>query len=320
MKNTSMNFNEALQDHQDYPLRCYDIENIQVNLGYLCNKECSHCHIRAGPDRTEVMNWKTMQAVIKHADQIHPKIVDITGGAPEMNPNLKKFIVELTKHGHPVQVRTNLIALIEREDLIQEYKNNSIKLVASLPCYEKAEVDSVRGEGTFSDSINMLKKLNSNGYGTDSKLQLDLVFNPEGSFLPSSQKKLEKAYKTRLQDDFGLVFNNLLTITNMPVGRFEDKLRSDSSLDEYMKLLTDNYNPKTIQMLMCRTQISVDYDGTLYDCDFNLANKIPLKNKPNINDENLDLNDLKNRNIIVGSHCFGCTAGEGSSCSGALIS
>ncbi len=314
-----MNFYETIKDQQDSPLKCKDIENIQVNLGYICNKECIHCHIRASPNRTESMNWETMQAIIKHTDQIHPKLVDITGGAPEMNVHLSIFIIELTKHGHSVQVRTNLTALLKRESLIQMYKENKVKLVASLPCYEKAEVDSVRGEGTFKDSIQILKRLNMVGYGVDDQLKLDLVFNPESIFLPANQKNLEIAYKSRLKEDFGIVFNNLLTITNMPVGRFEDKLRAEGTLNKYMNLLVENFNPETVDRLMCRSQISVDYDGTIFDCDFNLANKIPLKDKPNIKDEFIDLNDLKKRNIILGSHCFGCTAGEGSSCSGALI-
>jgi len=265
------------------------------------------------------MSWETMQAIIKHADQLNPKLVDITGGAPEMNGHLSKFIVDLTKHGHPIQVRTNLTALLESDSLIQMYKENRVKLVASLPCYEKPEVDSVRGEGTFYDSVQILRKLNLIGYGENDQLKLDLVFNPESSFLPSNQKNLEKAYKSRLSEDFDIVFNNLLTITNMPVGRFEDKLRTERTLDSYMNLLVENFNPETVDRLMCRSQISVDYEGTLFDCDFNLAKKIPLKGKPNIKDEFIDLNDLKKRDIVLGSHCFGCTAGEGSSCSGALI-
>ncbi len=238
-----------------------------------------------------------------------------------MNPYLGDFIGELTRSGHPVQVRTNLTVLLEkeREDLVQMYRDNWVKLVASLPCYEGAEVDSVRGEGTFDDSVKMLRRLNTTGYGVDDRLQLDLVFNPEHAFLPPNQGQLEETFKNRLEEDFGVVFNNLITITNMPVGRFEEKLRTEGNMDGYMKLLRDGFNPHTLGRLMCRTQISVDYDGTLFDCDFNLANKMPLKDKPNIKDTFIDLNDLKNRNIVTGSHCFGCSAGEGSSCSGALV-
>jgi radical SAM/Cys-rich protein len=219
-------------------------------------------------------------------------------------------------------VRTNLTVLLEKEmdNLIQVYRDNRVIIVASLPCYEDKEVDSVRGEGTFGESLEILRRLNLAGYGINEKLHLDLVFNPEHAFLPPNQENLEKTFKIRLEEDFGVVFNNLITITNMPVGRFEDKLRAEGNMGSYMKLLRDDFNPNTLDRLMCKTQISVDYDGTLFDCDFNLANKMPLKNKPNINDLFIDLNDLKNRNIVTGPHCFGCSAGEGSSCSGALVS
>ena len=321
MKNVS-SFYDAVYESQGHPLKSKDVETFQVNLGYLCNKECIHCHIRAGPNRTESMNWDTMKAIVRHADKQNPRYIDITGGSPEMNPYLGDFITELTKHAHSVQVRTNLTVLLdeEREGFIQMYKRNRVKLVASLPCYEDAEVDSVRGDGTFKDSVETLRRLNLAGYGVDDRLQLDLVFNPEDAFLPPNQTNLEKVFKLRLKKDFGLFFNRLITITNMPVGRFEDKLRAEDNLESYMKLLMDNFNQDTLEGLMCRTQISVDYDGTLYDCDFNLANKLPLINKPNINDPSIDLSKLNNRTIITGAHCFGCTAGEGSSCSGALVS
>jgi radical SAM/Cys-rich protein len=267
------------------------------------------------------MNWETMQAIIWHANLLKPRLVDITGGAPEMNSYLGDLIGDLTKSGHPVQVRTNLTVLLEKEGegLVQIYRDNRVKLVASLPCYEDAEVDSVRGEGTFDDSVKMLRRLNTAGYGVDDRLQLDLVFNPEHAFLPPNQEQLEETFKIRMEEDFGVVFNNLITITNMPVGRFEEKLRTEGKIDSYMKLLRDSFNPNTLGRLMCKTQISVDYDGTLFDCDFNLANKMPLKNKPNIKDPFIDLSNLINRNIVTGLHCFGCSAGEGSSCSGALV-
>ncbi len=314
-------FADVVHESMGRPLICKGISTIQVNLGYLCNKECAHCHIRAGPDRTEMMNWKTMYSIIEHVNKVKPKLVDITGGAPEMNPFLDKFVSELTKHGHRVQVRTNLTVLVEgeRDKFIQMYRENRVKLVASLPCYEAAEVDSVRGDGTFEDSVVILKALNKAGYGIEERLQLDLVFNPEDAFLPPNQSNLEEVFKLRLMEDFGVVFNHLITITNMPVGRFEDKLREDGSLETYMGLLKKTYNPETLDALMCRTQISVDYDGTLYDCDFNLANKMPISNKPNINDYSLDLKTYGTRRIVTGPHCFGCTAGEGSSCGGALV-
>ncbi len=260
--------------------------------------------------------------LVKSANILNPSLVDITGGAPEMNPYLKDFINELDRYGHPIQVRTNLTVLLEgrRGDFIKFYKDKCVKLVASLPCYEAEEVNSVRGEGTFEKSIESLKVLNTVGYGVEDKLELDLVFNPEDAFLPPNQKMLEETYKVRLKEDYGIVFNNLITITNMPVGRFEIKLRDEGNLNSYMKLLIDRFNPETLTGLMCRTQISVNYDGGLFDCDFNIARNKPVKGKPNIRDPNLDLNTLKVRNIVTDSHCYGCTAGEGSSCSGAIIS
>jgi radical SAM/Cys-rich protein len=315
-------FADVVNESQGSQLRCKGINTIQVNLGYLCNKACAHCHIRAGPDRVEVMGWETMRAIIEHADKIKPSLVDITGGAPEMNPYLDRFVSELTKHGHLVQVRTNLTVLLDddRKKYIQMYRENGVKLVASLPCYEAAEVDSVRGDGTFDESVGVLKDLNIAGYGVEERLQLDLVFNPEDAFLPPNQSNLEEVFKLRLMEDFGVVFNHLITITNMTVGRFEDRLRENGTLENYLGLLKETYNPETLDGLMCRTQISVDYDGTLYDCDFNLANKMPISNKPNIKDTSLDLETYGNRVIVTGSHCFGCTAGEGSSCGGALVS
>jgi radical SAM/Cys-rich protein len=268
------------------------------------------------------MTWDIIQEIIKQANQLKPKLVDITGGAPEMNPHLTDFIIELTNHGHPIQVRTNLTVLLEKEmeGLIQIYRDNCVKLVASLPCYEHKRVDHVRGKGTFDDSIKIMKKLNKSGYGVHDKLQLDLVFNPKDAFLPPSQSNLEKTYKLRLKEDFGIVFNHLIKIINMPIGRFKDKLIEENTFARYLNLLQDNFNPNTLDKLMCKTQICVDYDGFLYDCDFNLANKMPLEGKPNIKDTNIKWNDLKKRTIITGLHCFGCTAGEGSSCNGAIIS
>jgi radical SAM/Cys-rich protein len=262
-----------------------------------------------------------MEAVIKQADIKQPDLVDITGGAPEMNQYLGRFVSGLRGHGHRVQVRTNLTVLLgfEWDGFIQMYRENGVKLVASLPCYEEAEVDSVRGDGTFDDSIRVLQELNEASYGIDDRLQLDLVFNPEDAFLPPNQSNLEGVFKSKLKEEYGVVFNHLITITNMPVGRFADKLSNDGTIETYMGLLRETYNPNTLDGLMCRAQVSVDYDGTLYDCDFNLANKLPIPGKPNVKDPSLDLDTLDKRVIVTGSHCFGCTAGEGSSCGGALV-
>ena len=295
------------------------IDIVQVNVGLKCNKECSHCHLEAGPDRTEIITKKTMENVESLISHVKPELVDITGGAPELNPDIKKFIKNLHDKGYNIQVRTNLTVLLDYEDFIKFYADNNVKLVASLPCYEAAEVDSVRGEGTFNDSIKALKKLNEAGYGKKPSLKLDLVFNPEGAFLPPPQGSLEETYHKKLKEDFDIGFNNLIAIANMPIGRFSQHLRSHNEFDEYMSLLKETYNPDTLIGLMCRHQINIAWDGTVYDCDFNLAMNLPMKiATTNINDSDFKIEEILERNIVIGKHCFGCTAGQGSSCGGAL--
>lgn len=314
----NLTFFEAIRSYND-SLKPISLEIIQINVGLKCNKECTHCHLQAGPSRSEEMNLKTMKQIVELAGYFSPSLIDITGGAPEMNQNIKWLITGLKKGGHNIQVRTNLTALHIDDTLIDFLKENKVKLVASLPCYEESEVDSVRGLGTFNESIETLKILNKQGYGLKDDLELDLVFNPEADFLPPPQSKLEEIYHDRLSQDFGVEFTHLITITNMPIGRFKAKLEASKKYSDYMELLKNSYNPKTIESLMCRRQININWEGTMYDCDFNLALNIPIKAEVvNINNPKFEPDMLLKRDIVFGEHCFGCSAGQGSSCGGAL--
>lgn len=302
-------------------LKAYNIEALQVNIGLRCNSHCSHCHVQASQARVEMMNWGMMQLVISKAHEIKPKLIDITGGAPELNPYLGKFVKTLRENGHKVQVRTNLTILLEMgmETMIEFYRDNGVKLVASLPCYLRKEVDSVRGDGTFQKSIEVLKRLNRVGYGLDSELELDLVFNPEGAFLPPEQSSLEHEYQSELQERLGIAFDKLIAISNMPVGRFSQLLHKHNMYEKYDQLLRESFNFKTLEGLMCRHQVDVGWDGTIYDCDFNLGLRLPIGYGFPSHMTAFDLAKLSCRRIFTGNHCFGCTAGNGSSCGGALV-
>ena len=314
----SMGFTESARAHGD-TLEPVSLDILQLNVGLRCNKECSHCHVQAGPDRDEEMSLVTMVRVVELADQLPPSLVDITGGAPELNPNIRGLVSMLAEGGHSVQLRTNLTALLLDVSLIGFFAGYGVKLVASLPCYEAGEVDSVRGEGTFNRSIEVLRLLNETGYGVEPGLELDLVFNPEADFLSPPQGSLEETYHRKLLADFDVEFTHLITITNMPIGRFRENLKESGRYNDYMGLLTGSFNPMTLGGLMCRHQLNVDWDGTVYDCDFNLALGLPMKTEiTNINDPEFDPLKLLDRKIVYGEHCFGCTAGQGSSCGGAL--
>jgi len=266
------------------------------------------------------MDWATMQLVVGVADGVHPKLVDVTGGAPELNPSLSKFVDALREGGHTVQVRTNLAALLEagKEGMIGFYRDAGVRLVASLPCYTKANVDAQRGAGAYEKSIEALKRLNAVGYGSDLNLKLDLMYNPGGAFLPPEQSSLESDYRANLGKDHGIVFNNLMTITNMPIGRFQSWLQQKNLYEEYNRLLVDSFNPETLDGLMCRHQIEVGWDGRVYDCDFNLALRAPVGNGLSVHVKDFDIDAYSGRRIVTGEYCFGCTAGHGSSCGGAL--
>jgi radical SAM/Cys-rich protein len=296
-----------------------DITVVQANVGLRCNNSCVHCHLEAGPARTEMMDWDTMEAVANIARQTKPELVDITGGSPELNPLLKQFVMTLRAAGQDVQVRTNLTVISESrmDNMVEFYRDNDVKLVASLPCYTKVNVDAQRGSGVYERSIEALKRLNDAGYG--SELKLDLVYNPGGAFLPGEQASLESDYRDNLQRDHGVVFSNLRTITNMPLGRFQRLLQRDNEYEQYDRLLRESFNPQTLGGLMCRHQIEVAWDGLLYDCDFNLALHAPIGNGLSPRAKDFAAEQYIQRRIVTGNYCFGCTAGHGSSCRGALV-
>ena len=296
------------------------IDIMQVNVGLKCNQACAHCHLSASPQSEEMMSWPVMEKVLEIAGIVCPMTVDITGGAPELNPFLKRFIKKLTDMGIQSQVRTNLTALLHggNEDLVGFFRDHRVKLVGSLPCYLEENVRAQRGEHVYEKSIEAIRRLNSAGYGIDQDLQLNLVYNPGAAFLPGDQAALENDYKRELKERFGVYFTHLLTITNMPLGRFGEKLKEKDRLDKYMKLLTESFNPDTVPGLMCRRQISIGWDGTLYDCDFNLALNMVMNHGAPDHIDKWDLENVAGRRIVTGMHCFGCTAGSGSSCAGAL--
>lgn len=298
--------------------RTNSITNLQVNLGKACNLTCSHCHVNAGPKRAELMCKETVDQVLEVLKKFSFKVLDITGGEPTMNPNFKYLIENGRNYVDTIIVRTNLVILEEEgyEDYIDFYVRNKVNLVASLPCYTKENTDTMRGDGVFTKCVSVLKKLNAAGYGIENDLELDLVYNPGGDFLPGSQEELEKDYKKELGENYGIKFNHLFNITNLPIGRFAQDLKRNDSFDTYMKLLEDNYNQEAAKNIMCRSMISVDYQGMLYDCDFNQILGLQA-NGPQKLKELLEVEGLV-REIVFGDHCYGCTAGAGSSCGGVL--
>ncbi len=288
-----------------------DIETIQVNVGLKCNQACVHFHVESSPLRTEMMDWPTMGLIIEAARRVRARLVDITGGAPELNPHLRRFIAALRERGHTVQVRTNLTVLLlpEQETMPEFFRDHQVHLVASLPCYLEENVRRQRGNGVYEKSIEVIRQLNALGYGQDPALPLNLVYNPVGPFLPPDQAKLEEDYRREMWDRFGIVFTRLLTITNMPIGRFQDDLARQGKDQKYLDLLKQSFNLQTLEGLMCRHQINIDWDGRLYDCDFNLALKLPVDHGVPNHLKDFDPAALARRRIITGIHCFGCTAG-----------
>ncbi len=300
------------------------IEILQVNLGKLCNLTCHHCHVEAGPDRTEMMTSEMMDMVVSAVEKLHVSTVDLTGGAPEMFPGFKSLVRRIRSLGAEVIIRSNLTILVSPgyEDFIDFFVKQKVRIIASLPCYTEENVDEQRGDGVFQDSIKALKLLNRAGFGVEgSGLGLDLVYNPGGPSLPGPQASLEKAYKEQLLANFDIVFNSLIAITNLPIGRFFSDLKKEGKDKQYEKLLEDNFNPQTVNKLMCKNTVSVSWDGWLYDCDFNQMLELPLarEGKPAHIGDPLVLEKLKEGWIPVGNHCFGCTAGAGSSCGGELL-
>jgi radical SAM/Cys-rich protein len=298
-------------------------EILQVNVGKLCNLSCVHCHVNAGPKRKEIMTRETVDRIIKWLANTEIPTVDLTGGAPEMIPDFRYFIKRVKKlqPSRHVIDRCNLTILLEEgyHDLAEFLAGNEVEIIASMPCYSAENVNAQRGEGVFEGSIAALQLLNSLGYGTDSDLPLHLVYNPVGAFLPVSQAELEADYKRELKKHFGIVFNNLYTLANLPIGRFASYLRHNNKLDEYMELLIEAFNPATIDGLMCRNTISVGWRGEVYDCDFNQQLGMQYNNDAGIFLWDIDPDSLEGREIMTGNHCFGCTAGAGSSCGGAIV-
>jgi len=310
------------------------LTTLQLNVGKMCNLACHHCHVEAGPNRTEIMSWDVMQSIFnwldEHGSQAGIRVADLTGGAPEMNPHFRNLVHELTTRGIHVLDRCNLTILLEPgyEDMAGFLAKHQVEIVASLPCYLEDNVDKQRGKGVFNGSIEALKQLNAVGYGKpDSGLTLDLVFNPVGYGLPPEQAQLERDYKKHLADEYGIVFNRLFTITNMPIKRFEHALQRDGRYDEYMGKLIAAHHSQNVDAVMCRSLVSVGWEGSVYDCDFNQMLQMPIdgpvgeehfveRNSRKLWEFSAD--DLLGRAIRTGAHCFGCTAGAGSSCTGAL--
>jgi radical SAM/Cys-rich protein len=302
-------------------LHSVKIETLQVNLGLRCNQQCTHCHLEASPQRTEMMEWPVMEWVLEAARSSHCQLVDLTGGAPELNPHFRRFVAAFRQKDLPVQVRTNLTVLVEpgMDGMPEFFREHQVQLVASMPCYLEENVRAQRGIGVYEKSIAAIRQLNALGYGSNPDLPLNLVYNPGGSFLPPQQTALEEDYRWELGSRFGIAFTRLLTITNMPLGRFRRELDRQDQEWDYFQLLRESFNPQTVTGLMCRHQISVGWDGTLYDCDFNLALGLPVNHGAPDHILFFKREDLWRRRIVTGDHCFGCTAGSGSSCRGALV-
>jgi radical SAM/Cys-rich protein len=315
-------FDQSLKSHDLFPLVSAGITNLQLNLGKMCNQACGHCHVNAGPNREEMMTKETMEKCLEILRESEISTVDLTGGSPELNPHFRWFVKEIVKHKKNIVVRTNLTVALEEDqhDLPEFFFENSVGLIASMPCYLEENVDRQRGDGVHAKSIQVLRKLNKLGYGIeDSNLILNLVYNPGSSALPPDQKQLEQDYKRELKGKHDVEFNNLFTITNMPIGRFGRELKNSGGLVDYVQLLANSFNPHAAENVMCLYTLSVGWDGFLYDCDFNQMLDLTCDHgaPDNVNDFNLD--KLTRRRIVTGIHCYGCTAGAGSSCHGTTI-
>jgi radical SAM/Cys-rich protein len=319
-ENGFSHFDEKYELVGEGPLTARNIEILQVNVGKMCNQVCKHCHVDAGPDRKEIMTTETMQHCLDALAQTDIPTVDLTGGAPEMNPNFKWFVTEIKKLARHVIVRSNLTILESNgfEDYAGFMANNKTEIISSLPYYRKSFTDKQRGEGVFVKSIKAIKKLNALGYGKeDSGLIIGLVYNPVGAYLPPSQSELEQDYKRELKNNFDIEFNNLYTITNMPISRFLDYLIQSGNYESYMQKLVDSFNPVAAANVMCKFTLSVGWDGQLYDCDFNQMLELNMDHGAPKNIKDFDSSLIENRRIVTGQHCYGCTAGAGSSCGGA---
>ncbi|MDR4496090.1 MAG: arsenosugar biosynthesis radical SAM (seleno)protein ArsS [Nitrospirales bacterium] len=320
---TVPSFEETLARHGHSSLKAASLTTLQVNVGKLCNQICHHCHVDAGPQRTEIMTKETIDQVLRVL-AVTPSIttVDITGGAPEMNPHFEYLVKECRKLDRTILDRCNLtVFLVKGKTHLPEFlADYGVEIIASLPCYREDNVDAQRGRGVFDRSIAALRQLNTLGYGMKgSGLVLNLVYNPLGPVLPPPQEELQADYREELQTRFGIHFNELFTITNMPISRFLEDLVAAEQLEEYYALLVNSFNPATVEGLMCRSLLSVGWDGRLYDCDFNQMLNLSLHSEFPQYIGDFSLESLHNRPITVDSHCYGCTAGSGSSCGGTLL-
>ena len=314
-------FREKISEAGSYPLKPKALEILQLNLGYMCNQTCAHCHVDAGPDRKEIMTRETMQQCLEVIKTSGVHTLDLTGGAPEMNPNFRWFVEEASKLGvEDIIVRSNLTIINANRkyhDLPDFFKKHKIHVVSSLPFYKRDKTDRQRGSGVFDRSIDALKMLNAVGYGRNEDLKLDLVYNPAGAFLPTVQAALEQDFKKALKEDFDIDFNELFCITNLPISRFLEYLIASENYEDYMETLVGAFNPSAVKNVMCTNTLSVSWDGWLYDCDFNQMLQMKVDSKvQHIVDFNKET--LGQREIRISQHCYGCTAGAGSSCQGSI--
>ena len=302
------------------PLKPISVEVFQINVGKMCNQVCKHCHVDAGPDRKEIMTLETMQQCLDALKISKATTVDLTGGAPEMNPDFRWFVEEISKLGKNIIVRCNLTIILANpkyHDLPEFFKKHKVNVVSSLPSFTARRTDAQRGDGVFEKSIKALQMLNEIGYGKEGTgLKLDLVYNPSGAFLPDDQAMLQSEFERKLKENFNIVFNDLYAITNLPVSRFLDYLVNSNNYEEYMNELVNAFNPTAVAGVMCRSMISIGWDGYLYDCDFNQMLEMKLKNDAPDHIRDFNLDKLMAREIMINQHCFGCTAGAGSSCGG----
>ncbi len=313
-------FQEKMQAANLFPLKPTKLEIFQVNLGYMCNQVCKHCHVDAGPDRKEIMTRETMEECLRALAESDIPTVDMTGGAPEMNPHFRWFVEQCHALGRHVMVRCNLTIIVANpkyHDLPEFYRDHGVEVVSSLPFYNADKTDRQRGTGVFKESVRALKMLNAVGYGMEGTgLKLNLVYNPAGAFLPGSQESLKRQFKKVLHDEFEIEFNDLYAITNIPISRYLDYLISSGNFEGYMEKLVNSFNPTAAEGVMCRNTISVSWDGYLFDCDFNQMLELPVASPAHQHIRDFNARALTERDIVLNQHCYGCTAGAGSSCGG----
>ena len=314
-------FKDKVKEIGHFPLKPVPTQIFQINVGKMCNQTCAHCHVDAGPDRKEIMTKETLEKCLDILGKYDIPIVDLTGGAPEMNPHFRWFVEECSKLGKQVIDRCNLTIIRANKkyyDLPEFFAKHKVQVVSSLPYFSKSRTDSQRGDGVFEDSIKALKMLNAVGYGQEgSGLELNLVYNPAGAFLPAGQAGLEAEFKRQLKRKYDIVFNQLFAITNLPISRFLEYLLETGNYEEYMDKLVNAYNPSTVNSLMCRNTLSIGWDGYIYDCDFNQMLDLKVAS-PVQHIDNFNFEQLLERDVILNQHCYGCTAGAGSSCGGEI--